>query len=101
MHHPPGTLGRGLKANSAGIRNGIQSTVDSSYTCFSIEKKVYFRTKVRLSAMFLENASPPKLFDAATQILQLNGSHLSNILCDLGPEVKGQIMYFLENASPP
>ena len=25
---------------------------------------------------------------------------LGNVLCDLDPKVKGQIMYFLENASP-
>ena len=26
---------------------------------------------------------------------------LGNILCDLDPNVKGQILYFLVNASPP
>ena len=57
------------------------------------------------SLEFLVNGSPPKMLDIAKSNLQVNRSHdvrvLNNILCDHDPKVKGQIMYFLVNASPP
>ena len=54
---------------------------------------------------FLVNASPLKLFDVATSILQIHRPHgvEANSSYDIDPKVKvkGQIIHFLVNASPP
>ena len=63
-----------------------------SYQLFSLDiKGILICTKVglssvRLSVTFLANLSTPKP---------------GNISCDLNPKVKGQILYFLVNASAP
>ena len=48
---------------------------------------------------FLGNASPPKALDVVTSNCRCIGN--MNISCDLDLKVKGQIMYFLVNASSP
>ena len=56
---------------------------------------------------FLVNVSPPKRFDVATSNFVFNRTYdvegTGQHLCDLGPKVKvkGQIIYFLVNVSPP
>ena len=56
------------------------------------------RAYVRMAAMHLVNASPPKPLDVATAILQVHRSH--NVDISEKHFVPGQMMYFLVNAFP-